>query len=302
MVDPLEHEPCAAAGMPTLSMVNGGVDAVFRYDSLLRDRTPVRAYRIGRKIVHVKRDDLFGRHPAPPLGKLRGLVPVLERLHASGQRLVGCWDTRISQLGHGLAVLASRFDGMRTVVVYPAARDGREPENVALARQYGAVVVPDRGNVPLVAWGRARKLVQQLGGSILPFGLECAEAVEAVAAEFRRVRPSLYERGTIVVSAGSGVTVSGILRGVRAKPRRVIAVSAGRSVQLITQTIRRQVGDVPHELVVLPAKRRYADPGQIECPFPCHPNYDLKAWEELVNGARQLPTPLFFWNVGATRR
>jgi hypothetical protein len=48
----------------------------------------------------VKRDDLFAEWPAPPLGKLRGALPLVKKLYANGVRLVGCWDTRISALGH----------------------------------------------------------------------------------------------------------------------------------------------------------------------------------------------------------
>jgi hypothetical protein len=37
----------------------------------------------------------------------------------------------------------------------------------------------------------------------------------------------------------------------------------------------------------------------IPCPFPTHPNYDLKAWGYLVEHIDELKEPILFWNIGA---
>jgi hypothetical protein len=36
----------------------------------------------------------------------------------------------------------------------------------------------------------------------------------------------------------------------------------------------------------------------VACPFPAHPNYDLKAWQYLRDNIRRMKPPILFWNIG----
>lgn len=51
---------------------------------IYRQRTPIERYLVNGRPIFVKRDDLFGRPPAPPLGKLRGMRAVLRDMHRNG--------------------------------------------------------------------------------------------------------------------------------------------------------------------------------------------------------------------------
>jgi hypothetical protein len=42
----------------------------------------------------------------------------------------------------------------------------------------------------------------------------------------------------------------------------------------------------------------YSKPSLAECPFPCHPYYDLKAWQWLTENIDQLKGNILFWNIG----
>src|ERR1700755_1105001 len=97
---------------------------------MFREHTPIDCYKVGGKDVHVKRDDLYARPPAPPLAKLRGLRVLLGRLYSEGVRLAGCWDTRVSKLGQGLAACCTEFADMKCVVSYPVKKGESEPEAI----------------------------------------------------------------------------------------------------------------------------------------------------------------------------
>ena len=266
---------------------------------LTRETTPIEEYKLKNKVVFVKREDLFGLYPAPPLGKLRGLKFLLDELYSRGERLVGCWDTRVSKLGQGVAAMCSIMPGMKAVVSYPQLNGHPVPEAVQIAKTLDALIYPIRGNHVSICHSQVRKYVENLGGTMLPFGLECVESVEAIALEAAKVPRECLSDGTLVLSCGSGVTLAGILKGVIAQPRKVFGLSSGRSVNKIIACLNRYHSHFRTELTILPAKTPYYEFGKIDCPFPTHPNYDLKAWQYLHENIDQLPEPILFWNIGA---
>jgi 1-aminocyclopropane-1-carboxylate deaminase/D-cysteine desulfhydrase-like pyridoxal-dependent ACC family enzyme len=261
--------------------------------------TPIEQHRLGRRRVFVKRDDLCSRPPAPPLGKLRGLEPLISRLVALGATTIGCWDTRVSKLGQGLAALARDFDGITSVVCYPQLKNGTIPEPVKQAEQLRAVIVPMRGNHVSICFTQATRIVNQRGGVMIPFGMDCTESVVAIAAEARRVPAAILRNGTVVVSCGSGVTLAGLLQGFDPAPRRVVGVSSGRSLARLRQCLHKYLNNVPSNVTLIPASQPYESVPILDCPFPAHPNYDLKAWKYLVDHLESLTPPLLFWNIGA---
>lgn len=133
---------------------------------------------------------------------------------------------------------------------------------------------------------------------MLPFGLECREAVLAVAREAATV-PVELASGTIVLCCGSGVTLAGLLTGLAASPKKIIGLSSGRSLGKIRACVQRYVNEIPHQLELLPARMPYDSVSSTRCPFPAHPNYDLKAWQLLKECVSELAQPVLFWNIGA---
>jgi 1-aminocyclopropane-1-carboxylate deaminase/D-cysteine desulfhydrase-like pyridoxal-dependent ACC family enzyme len=266
---------------------------------LYREHTPIETHEVRGFPVFVKRDDLYGVRPAPPLGKLRGLRPMLRRLYDNGHRLVGCWDSRVSNLGEGLAAAAAEFGGLRTIVCYPTRSGVAPPSGVVAAERLGARIHPVRGNVTPICLSQARRHIEAEGGVMLPFGLECELSVAAIAAEAARTPVNVVRGGTVVVCAGSGVTLAGLLRGLPASPTRMIAVSSGRAPENIKRCVTRNVGPLPRGVVILDAIMPYYGCPGTYCPFPCHPNYDLKAWTVLTARIQWLPPPVLFWNIGA---
>jgi len=266
---------------------------------VFRRSTPLERHSIGRGEAWVKRDDLFARWPAPPLGKLRGARTLLRRLYGEGVRLVGCWDTRISALGQGIAVCARELPGLRVLVAYPATRGSMVPEPLRIASELGAEVLPVRAGRISISFAEARRRVESRGGVLLPFGLDCIESVAAIQKESAKIPDQAVQGGTVVVSCGSGVTLAGLIRGLGHRPSRYIGVSSGRSVGMIERCLSKYVENCLDNVDIIPAEHAYAEELAISCPFPSHPNYDQKAWDFLQRNFRSLRTPILFWNVGA---
>ena len=44
---------------------------------------------------------------------------------------------------------------------------------------------------------------------------------------------------------------------------------------------------------------KYTQRSNAKPPFPCHPYYDAKAWEWMIDNRKQLESPVLFWNIGA---
>jgi hypothetical protein len=134
---------------------------------------------------------------------------------------------------------------------------------------------------------------------MLPFGLDCEVSVQAVAAEAARTPAEVIRNGTLILCAGSGVTLSGLLRGLPSTPYSIIALSSGRATRNIWRCVNRYVERLPTSVAILDPLMPYYDCPTNTCPFPSHPNYDLKAWALLTENIRSYQVPILFWNIGA---
>jgi 1-aminocyclopropane-1-carboxylate deaminase/D-cysteine desulfhydrase-like pyridoxal-dependent ACC family enzyme len=203
-------------------------------------------------------------------------------------------------LGVGVAVCCREFPDLRSIVSFPMGKaDSSPPPAAKRARVLGAelLAVPAaRINICLAA---ARRHVEERGGRMLPFGLDCPEAVAAVAQEAARTDPACYRGGTVVLSCGSGVTLAGLLNGLAAKPNQIIGVSSGRSCENILRCVLRYSRDIPDFVNLRQPAVPYSAALSYPCPFPCNAYYDLKAWKFLAENIRRLPSPILFWNIGA---
>jgi 1-aminocyclopropane-1-carboxylate deaminase/D-cysteine desulfhydrase-like pyridoxal-dependent ACC family enzyme len=268
------------------------------YSSFYLDHTPIETHRLRDRVIYVKREDLYSSAPAPPLAKLRGLRVLLTRLCGASVSLVGCFQTRVSNIGHGLAAACLEFPSLRCIVVCPRAKGQPDPASAEMARSLGATVNFVPANRLAINYTQARRYVEGKGGVMLPFGMECREAVECVASEAARVPHELVHGATIVLSCGSGVTLAGLLKGLPVSPRRIVGVSSGRALGQIERCITRHVSKLPDNVQLVPASVPYHQAPVIGCPFPCHPHYDLKAWEHLLCHLDDYEDPILFWNVG----
>src|SRR5437667_5118619 len=118
--------------------------------------------------------------------------------------------------------------------------------------------------------------------------------------EASRVPRELVAGGTVVLSCGSGVTLAGVIQGLQVQPTKIVGLSAGRSLTSIRSCVERYVEHLPSCLDLRPPVLPYSrSPAGASAPFPCHPNYDLKAWAFLMESIGRIAEPILFWNIGA---
>lgn len=178
--------------------------------------TPVE--RVGD--VLLKRDDLF---------RVAGV---------SGGKVRTCWRLSAGASG-GLVTAGSRASPQANIVAQIARRLGLacrvhtptgalSPELVD-AQRAGAEVVQHRAGYNGVIVARAREDAAARGWREIPFGMECAEAVEETASQVENLPWGDFSR--LVVPVGSGMSLAGVLAGLERAGRLgafpVLAVRVG---------------------------------------------------------------------------
>jgi 1-aminocyclopropane-1-carboxylate deaminase/D-cysteine desulfhydrase-like pyridoxal-dependent ACC family enzyme len=170
--------------------------------------TPV--HRAGS--VWLKRDDLF-TYGGVYGGKARACL-WLARGASGGLVTAGARQSPQCSI---VAAIAQRL-GL-SCRVHTAA--GSITHELALAQSLGAELVQHKVGYNSVIVARARADAARLCWRLIPFGMECGEAVAATAAQTKNLPTALAR---IVVPVGSGITLAGILTGF---------AHAGRSVRVI---------------------------------------------------------------------
>lgn len=271
--------------------------------------TPVEEHTIWGLPVYVKREDLAAPFPGPPFSKVRGLMPVLERLKAEGVTTVGYVETSVSMAGWGVAWGCSLL-GMRAVIYDPIYK--KTPPLLAYHREKWAtfnatIRRPIKAGMARVNWNICRKLMAEEFGEkavLLPLGLQFEETVAATAEEARlTIDSSPVKFATVVVNVGSGTIAAGV---VKAFENSVIFGIMGRTgnIPKKSRSIAKKAGVIVGGLtgrtfVLVDPEWEYSQRSDAPCPFPCHPWYDLKAWEWVCEEISLLKAPILFWNIGS---
>jgi hypothetical protein len=167
--------------------------------------TPVQ--RVGK--IWLKRDDIFETCGVNG-GKARACFALAQT--ASGGLVTA--SGRRSPQGVIVAAIARRL-GLASRV--HTALGGLTPE-LEEACLFGAEIIFHRPGYNSVIIRRALDDAAMTGWTIIPFGMECAEAVELTA---RQVINLPAAAGRVVVPVGSGVTLAGVLVGLAQMGRRL---------------------------------------------------------------------------------
>jgi len=129
-----------------------------------------------------------------------------------------CWQ--LAQGATGLVTAGSRASPQVNIVAHVAAAlglpcrvhtpTGKASAEVAVAVSVGATRIAHRAGYNSVIVARAREDAAARGWQLIPFGMECSEAVAATAAQVAQVPGDI---GRLVVPVGSGMSLAGILWG-----------------------------------------------------------------------------------------
>lgn len=276
--------------------------------------TPLQTYILRDQPVLVKREDLCAPKGAPPFSKIRGIVRHLQQLKAQGVEVVGYTETAISMAGWGLA-WAGRQLNLKVVIFEPQYK--QTPELLIKHKKqwvkHGAELIPIKAGMAKVNWAQSKKILKQEFGSqavLLPLGMPFEETVQATAEEMKRTLKNLLIPNplTVVINVGSGTIAAGVWRGMAETPQTgEIYGIMGRTGNKRNKMkwIEKKAGVAANGFFkthigfnLIDPEWQYTQRSAVDCPFPCHPYYDLKAWQWLTENIENLKHPVLFWNIG----
>jgi len=269
--------------------------------------TPIKIYNE----IAVKREDLCVSKPGPSFSKMRGLLERMINLKNLGYKNIGYTETSISMAGWGIAQIAKEI-GLNAIIYDPQyiAYKKMPPHLKKLNyhrkmwTKFSPTIIPYPAGMASVNININRiDLLKKYSDAImLPLGLPFQETITETA---KQAQPLQGKYKSIVICVGSGTICAGILRslsnvniyGVMTRSGN-IKIKKNKIIKKSKQTLNGLVGK-PINLNIIDPGWEYTERSIIEAPFPCHPFYDLKAWEWLQENKNKLEEPILFWNIGA---
>lgn len=180
-----------------------------------------------------------------------------------GGKARSCWG--LAQGARGLVTAGSRSSPQANIVAHVAhalgipARvhtpEGEAGDEVAAAEAVGAERVGHRAGYNNVIIARAHEDAAALGWMEIPFGMECAAAVDATAAQVANIPP---EVGRLVVPVGSGMSLAGILWGLHRAARRLPVLGVVVGADPAARLDKWAPPDWRDMVTLVPSNRPYA--------------------------------------------
>lgn len=273
---------------------------------IIVENTPVEKYIIQDKTIFVKREDLSCVPPGPPFSKMRGLMKVLKGLKQQGITTIGYTETSISMAGWGVAY-GCFILGLQCILFDPQYKN--TPPLLSYHRKqwkkFNAKIIPLKAGMAKVNWNISRRELKKESNSILlPLGLPFLETIEETTKEVVRTRQAGIDPNTIIVNVGSGTIAAGIIKGFEDKKVYGIMGRTGNVKKKLLNILKKSsiinqgLFNKTVDFELIDPCWEYTERSEISCPFPCHPFYDLKAWQWLMENIEKLESPILFWNIG----
>lgn len=273
----------------------------------LLQQTPVETYMIEGQEILVKREDRATPPPGPPFSKIRGLVPYLEDLKASGYRNIGYVETSISMAGWGVAWVCYHID-LHCIIWDPQYKETPRLLNYHRKQwsRWGAETRPIPAGMAAVNFNIAASEFKGPENFLLPLGLPLPNTVTETA-KIARETWNRCRFNSVIVSVGSGTICAGLLlglppevqiygvmcrTGIRSDKKRDIYHKAGLFEGGLLGRNNLHLADPGWQ---------YTDKSTTHCPFPTHPYYDLKSVEWMKNNMKRFEKPIMFWNIGRVK-
>jgi cysteine synthase len=238
----------------------------------------------------------------------------LKKLKREGITVVGYVETAISQAGWGVAWACKELE--MTAVIYDPQYKDDYPELLdyhrAQWKKFDATIIPIKAGMAKVNWYICKKNLKEIYGEkavMLPLGLPFDETIDATRREVIDTWDAMEVKpNNIVCCVGSGTIIAGIWQGLN----EIKADCDLYGIMTRTGNVEHKLNLIEHKaklhnngIMKSSVKFALVDPGweytdklEIDCPFPCHPYYDLKAWQWLQLHINILNYPVLFWNIG----
>lgn len=276
--------------------------------NIVKINTPWEIHEVLGRKVYVKREDLCCPFPGPSFSKLRGVEAKIKELQEQLliPEYIGVLDSIHSKAGWGVSYICKKL-GIPCEVFYPVKKS-EDPKKLRYpqrrAQAFGAKLRPLPATMSSVLFYQALKLFRQdhPEGFFFPNGLRLPQTIEETAKEVNRVKT--FEgmnliQGSWIVSVSSGTIAAGVAAGLDLNffPGILyLHLGYSRSNEKMKSYINKYS---VIKTKVIDEKYEYKDLVKYDCPFPCNPYYDLKAWKWLTENIKKLKEPIIFWNIGS---
>lgn len=270
------------------------------------EETPLEEYKIKGRSVWVKRDDLMGDGDnLPPWGKLGALYELVKKYIDPSKPLThlsvdGSWT------GWALAAICEDL-GIEFHVSYPDSKKISREYLGMIKEMYPNVHMnPIRPNMMQIMYNALKRDAGENGWQMLPYAFD-HEFYRTYLEN--RIQPYKHFKN-LVVSSGSGVTLSGLMRGYYDEELKDFFIQTDKKVWTTCVSTRGSikkmlsksgVGTVPIDI----RKSEYDFDDRLEdynAPFPCNQFWDIKQWHWLENNIDKIEGDILFWNVGGIYR
>jgi hypothetical protein len=267
----------------------------------LNEDTPLELYHIKGREVWVKRDDLMGDGTIlPPWGKIAAVFELVKKYVDKSKPLVhlsvdGSWTAWV------LAAICEQLD----IEFYAAHPDSKKisQEYLGLIKEMypKANLYPIRPNMMQIMYNSLKKDAREKGWQMLPYAFDHDFYKDYLA---DRIQPYTHF-DNLVVSSGSGVTLSGLAKGYYREElkeffpqvKRKIWTTCVSSVSSINKTLKKSGIPIPLKI----RKSEYLFENRLdgyEAPFPCNQFWDIKQWKWLEENIDEIEGTILFWNIG----
>lgn len=266
------------------------------------EETPLEEYKIKGRSVWVKRDDLMGDGDSlPPWGKIGALYELVKKYIDPSKPLThlsvdGSWT------GWALAAICEDL-GIEFHVSYPDSKKiSREYLGMIKELYPNVHMNPIRPNMMQIMYNALKRDAGENGWQMLPYAFD-HEFYRTYLEH--RIQPYKHFKN-LVVSSGSGVTLSGLMRGYYDEELKDFFIQTDKKVWTTCVSTRGSikkmlsksgVGTVPIDI----RKSEYDFDDRLEgytAPFPCNQFWDIKQWHWLENNIDKIEGDILFWNVG----
>lgn len=271
-------------------------------------KTPIETYKLSGIEVDVKRDDLVGDGiNYPRWAKIEGIRKILESDDIDKSKPLTHLSVYGSWTGWTLSGLCKEY-GIEFISAFPDTQ--RFPQTL-LERvvSNGGTLHPMRPNMMAFMQNKLNTQAKENGWQQLPYAFNHTAYISYMGGRMREVLKD-REYDNLVVSIGSGVTASGLIKEfleygddwwkLNNESRKVysITMSAFSSTKKILN--ENHAGDLKN---ILLEKSPYAFDDMMddyEVPFDCNEFWDKKQWYWLENNIQNLKGKTLFWNIGGS--
>lgn len=258
-------------------------------------KAPEETYNIGNRWVTVRREDLAYKKPLPPNAKMSALYEIV-KAHSRQYREMILFAKKQTGISYsiGFPYICKEFN-IHPVVVYPKTVKTKVPDWFdKLGPQTETYFV--HPNMVTINVNQCKQLAEERKAFFVPFGFDHQISVRTHSERFDLPR----KIGTLIMATMTGMTLAGAIDNLYRgnKPaKQIIGVSCGRDENNVMKSMSKYI-NVPDNVKIINPYERHFKPN-IETPFPLHPDYELKAWNWMIENIDTLIDPIYFVNVGA---